>query len=142
MRYMMIMQVDPRTAPDPATIDMAEMFAIMGAYNDELQSAGVFLAAEGLADASEGFRVDFTSVPPVITDGPYAEAHEVFNGYWQIEVAGREEAAFWAKKCPLGPGAALEVRRIHDIADFAPDFTDTPAAEWLAKEQEWRAANG
>lgn len=137
MRYMLIMQVEPAAAARAAQeMDMAEMFAVMGAYNDELIKAGVFLSAEGLSDASEGFRVDFSSTPPVVTDGPYAEAHEIFNGYWILEVASREEAEIWARKCPLGPGANLEVRRINDLADF-----DVPAAsEWLQKEQEWRAA--
>lgn len=137
MRYMLIMHVEPEAAARAAEqMDLAEMFAVMGAYNDELIKAGVFLSAEGLSDASEGFRVDFSSTPPVVTDGPYAEAHEIFNGYWILEVAGREEAEHWARKCPLGPGANLEVRRINDLADF-----DVPgASEWLQKEQEWRAA--
>lgn len=136
MRWMLIMQVDPEAAARAAEeMDMAEMFAVMGAYNDELMKAGVFLAAEGLSDAGEGFRVDFSSAPPVVTDGPFAEAHEIFNGYWIIEVADREEAEHWARKCPLGPGANLEVRRINELADF-----DLPGNEWLQKEQEWRAA--
>lgn len=138
MRWMLIMQVEPEAAARAAEeMDMAEMFAVMGAYNDELMKAGVFLGAEGLSDASEGFRVDFSSAPPVVTDGPYAEAHEIFNGYWILEVASREEAEHWARKCPLGAGASLEVRRINDLSDF-----DVPgASEWLQKEQEWRAAH-
>jgi hypothetical protein len=132
---MLIMQVDPDGAARAAEeMDMAEMFTVMGAYNDELMKAGVFLAAEGLSDVSEGFRVDFSSGAPIVSDGPYAEAHEIFNGYWIIEVAGREEAEHWARKCPLGPGANLEVRRINELSDF-----DLPGNEWLRKEQEWRA---
>lgn len=141
MRWMLIMHVEPEAAARAAeTLDMAEMFAIMGAYNDELQKAGVFLAAEGLSDAGEGFRVDFSSTPPVVSDGPYAEAHEIFNGYWILEVADREEAEHWARKCPLGPGTALEVRRINDLADYAPELA---AAEQirLARDQEWQAAS-
>lgn len=138
MRWMLIMQVDPDGAARAAEeMDMAEMFKVMGAYNDELMKAGVFLAAEGLSDVSEGFRVDFSSGAPIVTDGPYAEAHEIFNGYWIIEVAGREEAEHWARKCPLGPGANLEVRRINELSDF-----DLPGNEWLRKEQEWRAGQG
>ena len=137
MRYMLIMQVDAAAAAafDPTTADMDEMFATMGRYNEELQKAGVFLSAEGLSDASEGFRVDFATVPPTVTDGPFAEAREVFTGYWILEVASREEAEHWARKCPLGPGTALEVRRVNELSDFDPDN------EWIAKEQEWRAAN-
>ena len=83
-------------------------------------------------DASEGFRVDFSSTPPVVTDGPYAEAREVFTGFWILEVANREEAENWAKKCPLGPGVALEVRRVQEFTDI--DLPDDN--EWLQKAQE------
>jgi hypothetical protein len=137
MRYMLIMQVQPEAAAIAAeTLDMEQIVAAMGAYNEDLQKAGVFLSAEGLSDASEGFRVDFTSTPPVVSDGPFAEAREVFTGFWILEVSSREEAELWATKCPLGPGVALEVRRVQEIADMGMD----PDNEWLAKEQEWRAA--
>ena len=137
MRYMLIMQVEAEAAAafDPETFDMAETFATMGRYNEELQKAGVFLSAEGLSDASEGFRVDFDSVPPAVTDGPFAEAREVFTGYWILEVSSREEAEHWARKCPLGPGTTLEVRRVNEWSDF------DQSNEWVTKAQEWRAAN-
>ena len=137
MRYMLIMQVEPEAAAKaPQELDMEQVIAAMGAYNEELQKAGVFLSAEGLSDASEGFRVDFSSAPPVVTDGPYAEAREVFTGFWILEVASREEAVHWAQKCPLGPGVSLEVRRVQEFSDI-----DLPEGnEWLEKAQEWRAA--
>jgi len=136
MRYMLIMQIGAEAAAafDPET-DMAAAVAAMGAYNEELQKAGVLLTGEGLTDASEGFRVDFDSAPPTVTDGPFAEAREVFTGFWILEVASREEAEHWARKCPLGPGTALEVRRVQDLGDF------DQSNEWIEKEREWRAAN-
>ena len=142
MRWMLIMNVEPEAAARAAEeLDMAEMFAIMGQYNDDLQKAGVFLSAEGLSDATEGFRVDFGSAPPVVTDGPFAEAREVFTGYWILEVASREEAEHWARRCPLGPGTSLEVRRIQELSDFAPEVE---AGERIRREkqQEWQSANG
>jgi hypothetical protein len=135
---MMIMQVESGAAARAAEdLDLEQVVAVMGAYNEELQKAGVFLSAEGLSDAQDGFRVDFSSQPPVVTDGPFAEAREVFTGFWILEVANREEAELWARKCPLGPGVALEVRPINEFSDV-----DLPADnEWLGKAQEWRAAN-
>ena len=136
MRYMLIMQVEPEAAARAAEhLDMAAAVAQMGAYNEELQKAGVFLSAEGLSDAAEGFRVDFTATPPVVTDGPYAESREVFTGFWILEVTSREEAQLWAKKCPLGPGVALEVRRVQEFSDMELPEDN----EWLQKAQEWRA---
>lgn len=138
MRYMLIMNVSPSAAAKAADLDMNEIIVAMGRYNESLLQAGVLHSAEGLTDASEGFRVDFSSVPPVVTDGPYAEAVEVFSGFWILEVASREEAQQWALKCPLGPGTSLEVRRVTEMADFGE--VDEPAQEWLDKQQEWRAA--
>ena len=137
MRYMLIMQVEPGAAARAAEeMDFEQIVAAMGAYNEELQKAGVFLSAEGLSDAEDGFRVDFSTIPPVVTDGPFAEAREVFTGFWILEVASREEAEIWAKKCPLGPGVSLEVRRVNEFSDI-----DLPEDnEWLHKAQEWRAA--
>jgi hypothetical protein len=142
MRWMLIMNVEPEAAARAAAdLDLAEMFAVMGQYNEDMQKAGVFLAAEGLSDAAEGFRVDFTTQPPVVTDGPFAEAREVFTGYWILEVANREEAEYWARRCPLGPGTSLEVRRINDLADFASEVEEGDRLR-RERQQEWQSANG
>ena len=74
----------------------------MGRYNEELIKAGVLLAGEGLAGPEDGFVVDFDSDPPAVTDGPYTEAKELFNGFWILDVSSKEEAKQWAQKCPLG----------------------------------------
>jgi hypothetical protein len=95
----------------------------------------VLLAGEGLADAAQGVVVDFESTPPVVTDGPYGEIKELFNGFWMIEAATVEEAAEWAKRAPLGVGNKIEVRRVNDESDFPK--TDE-VQEQLKEEAEWR----
>ncbi|MGV7366304.1 YciI family protein, partial [Mycobacterium kansasii] len=80
--------------------------------------AGVLLAGEGLTDPEEGFVVDFNADPPVVTDGPYTEAKELFNGFWILDVSSKEEAKQWARKCPLGQGVKLEVRRVSETEEF------------------------
>jgi hypothetical protein len=77
--------------------------------------------------------VDFSSDPPVVTDGPYTEAKELFNGFWILDVSSKEEAKQWAQKCPLGPGVKLEVRRVSETEEFPQDNP------WIAKEIQWRA---
>ena len=132
MKYMLIMRADDEGIANYEQMDFAEVIAAMGAYNESLIKAGVLLAGEGLADAKEGFVVDFDATPPVVTDGPYAEAKELFNGFWIIGVSSKEEAAEWAKRCPLGPGSKLEVRRVNELEDFPQDN------EWIQKEAQWR----
>ena len=134
MKYMLIMRSTQEALDASQEADFEEILNAMGAYNESLMNAGVLLAGEGLADTDEGFVVDFDAETPIITDGPYGETHELFNGFWILEVASKEEAAQWASRCPLGPGSKLEVRRVHEDADFA-DFADN---EFVQKEAGWR----
>jgi len=136
MKYMLIMRATQEAVDGYAQIDFEQVLNAMGAYNESLIKAGVMLAGEGLSDASEGAVVDFQADPPIVTDGPYGEIHELFNGFWILEVASKEEAIEWAKRCPLGPGNKLEVRRVHGDEDFA-QYADN---EYVKKEKEWRAA--
>src|SRR5215213_5629187 len=92
MKYMLIMRSNDEAVEAYKDLDFNEVIAAMGAYNESLIKAGVLLAGEGLTDAEEGFVVDFDSTPPVVTDGPYAEAKELFNGFWIIGVSSKEEA--------------------------------------------------
>ncbi|MBV8930184.1 MAG: YciI family protein [Mycobacteriaceae bacterium] len=132
-RYMLIMRSTPEAEKAAENVDFNEIIASMGRYNEELLKAGVLLAGEGLSGPEEGFVVDFASDPPVVTDGPYTEAKELFNGFWILGVSSKEEAKQWAQKCPLGPGVKLEVRRISEIGDFPQDN------EWIQKELQWKA---
>jgi hypothetical protein len=135
MRYMLIMR-SPVEQEIPEGFDFTDIINAMGAYNESLMKAGVLLGGDGLTPAEDGFVVDFDSTPPVVTDGPYAEAKELFSGFWTIQTSTKEEAAEWAKRCPLGPGTRLEVRRLTETEDF--DQTN----EYVQKEYERREELG
>jgi len=136
MRYMLIMRSTPEAEKFvEENVDFDEIIAAMGRYNEELIKAGVLLAGEGLTSPEEGFVVDFDSDPPVVTDGPYTEAKELFNGFWILDVSSIDEAKQWARKCPLGPGVKLEVRRVSETEEFDQDN------EWVQKELKWREEN-
>ncbi|WP_237570167.1 YciI family protein [Mycolicibacterium lacusdiani] len=134
-RYMLIMRVAPEAEAMMAEqeIDFDQIIESMGRFNEELMKAGVLLAGEGLTGPEEGFVVDFDADPPVVTDGPYTEAKELFNGFWILDVSSKEEAKRWALKVPLGPGVKLEVRRVSETEEFP---MDNP---WVRKEIQWKA---
>ncbi|PJJ73097.1 hypothetical protein CLV46_2681 [Diaminobutyricimonas aerilata] len=138
MKYMLIMRATAEAVEAYKDIDFEEVINKMGAYNESMMKAGVLLAGEGLSDTDQGFVVDFSSEKPAVTDGPYGEVHELFNGFWIIQVSSKEEAIEWASRAPLGPGSKLEVRRVTEMEDFA-DFADN---EYLKKEEGWRAELG
>ena len=134
-RYMLIMRSTPEVEKAMAeqNIDFNEIIESMGRFNEELIKAGVMLAGEGLTGPEEGFVVDFNADPPVVTDGPYTEAKELFNGFWILDVSSKEEAKQWARKVPLGKGVKLEVRRVSETEEFPQDNP------WIEKEIKWRA---
>jgi len=135
--YMLIMR-NSGSVEDYQDMDFEQVINAMGAYNESMMKAGVMIGGDGLTDAAQGAVVEFTADAPIVTDGPYGETHELFNGFWTIQVATQEEAVEWAKRAPLGPGNKIEVRRITDDSDFA-DYQDN---EYLKKEKGWREELG
>ena len=114
-KYLLIMRgTDESNAAMMAGLD--EMMAATGQFIEEMVKAGVLLAAEGLDDPSRGAVVDFSGDAPVVTDGPYGRAEELFGGFFMLEVASGQEAIEWAKRAPAARGAKVEVRRVpgHD----------------------------
>lgn len=135
-KYMLILRPTEASAATFATVDFEEILNAMGQFNDELIRAGVLLAAEGLADPSEGVVVDFTGEAPVVTDGPYGETRELFNGYYILDVASAQEAVEWAKRAPMTSGSIIEIRRVPSIDEFPQDNV------WIQKERAWREQTG
>jgi hypothetical protein len=134
---MLIMRSTDEAFAAFADVGFEEIMEQMGRFTDELISAGVLVAAEGLDDAATGVVVDYASEPPVVTDGPYGETKELFGGYYILDVASIEEAVEWAKRVPMaGPGFKTEIRRVSSIDEFPQDNP------WIQKERAWREATG
>ncbi|MCX2953519.1 YciI family protein [Lentzea sp. NEAU-D7] len=137
MKYMLIMRATDEAYANMGEFDFDKMLETVGAFNEELIRAGVLLAAEGLSEPSEGVVVDYSAEPPVVTDGPYGETKELFNGFYLLNVSSKEEAVEWAKRMPMtGAGFKTEIRRVPSIDEFPQDN------EWIQKERAWREANG
>ncbi|HEY9410122.1 MAG TPA: YciI family protein [Jiangellaceae bacterium] len=133
---MLIMRATDEAFGEFANVDFDEIAETVGRFNQELISAGVLVATEGLEDAAETVVVDYSAETPVVTDGPYGETKELFGGYWILEVVSKEEAVEWAKRVPAGPGIKTEIRRLTSIDEFPQDN------EWIRKERAWREATG
>ena len=121
MRFMLLMIPRGYAQAAPGTLPEAAAVARMMAYNRELQQAGVLLGLDGLHPPSMGARVSFEGGRPTVTDGLFAEAREALGGYWMLDVASRDEAIEWARRCPAGPNEVIEVRQVQEMADFPED---------------------
>jgi hypothetical protein len=110
-----------------------ELLAAMGKYNEELVSAGIMRAGEGLKPSSEGARVRFSGKQRLVVDGPFTETKELVAGYWLWEVDSMEQAIDWVKRCPnpMPEDSEIEIRPIYTAEDFGAEFTPE-----LRKQQE------
>lgn len=97
-----------------------EMLEAMGRFNDELRSAGILLAADGLKPSSHGKRIAFDGPGRTVIDGPFAAPRELVAGFWLWEVKDMEEAVAWVKRCPNPmPGPSeIEIRPLYEAADL------------------------
>jgi hypothetical protein len=136
VKYMLIMRASDEALEAMQTADFDEMLETMGRFNEEMIAAGVLVAAEGLDDAADTVVVDYSSTPPVVTDGPYGETKELFGGFWIVDVASKEEAVEWARRAPCPVGVKTEIRRVPSIDEFPQDNV------WIQRERAWREAHG
>jgi hypothetical protein len=123
---MLMIPLGYESAPPDVQLD-PERVAAMMRYNEALKDAGVLITLDGLHPPSMGARVSFAGGKPVVTDGPFAESKEVLGGYWMIEVASRDEAIAWAKKCPAADNEIVEIRQVQEMTDFSEEVQQAAA---------------
>lgn len=126
MRFMMLMIPKGYESAGPEAVQDLDPDAVaaMMEYNEALEKAGVLLALDGLHPPSAGARVSFEGGRPTVTDGPFVEAKEVVGGYWIIDVASKEEAIEWAKRCPGSDNEVIEIRRIQEMEDYSGEVQE------------------
>jgi hypothetical protein len=85
---------------------------------DEIRTSGELISSEPLADPVQTRTVrpaDEPTHPPVVTDGPLAEAKEHFGGYLIVDCETEERAVEIASRWPSVRFAPIEVRPILDV---------------------------
>jgi hypothetical protein len=81
-----------------------------------LHEAGAFMSASPLHPAATATCVRIRDGKRVITDGPFAETHEVLGGYILILAESRDAAVREAARHPGAPVGSVEVRQVFDMS--------------------------
>ena len=106
-----LLSVFQEEGAQPPSPEQAEvMMARVGAVQEEMKAAGVWLFFGALTDASSATVVRGTGGQLSMTDGPYAEAKEQIGGFTVIEAADLDEALEWARKGSEACTWPVEVR--------------------------------
>jgi hypothetical protein len=118
MRVMVIVKATNES--EDGEMPTPELLEQMGAYNQQLKGAGIFVDAAGIKPSAKGARVEFSGGNRSVTKGPFPNVHDLVAGYWIWEVHDLNEAIEWVKRCPNpmpGP-SVIEIRPLYEMGDF------------------------
>src|SRR5258708_36881145 len=105
-------------APDP------ELVAAMQRYDDEMRKAGVLVAVARLQPSAAATRLHIAGGNSHTVDGPFTESSELIAGVNILEVASKEEAIAWMKRCPTCQGENVEAQfEIRPVLEPPPSNT-------------------
>jgi hypothetical protein len=130
MRFMILVKATKTS--EAGVLPDEKLLTEMGKYNESLAKAGVLLAGEGLQPSSKGARVKFSGASRTVVNGPFPDTEHLVAGFWMIQVASREEAIEWVKRCPnpMPEDSEIEIRQVFEAEDLGPALTpEVRAAE-------------
>lgn len=84
--------------PPPDDVDLERIGAELGALNQEIQDAGNWVFAGGLAPADNSSVVRASSDGVTLSDGPYVESKEHLGGFTIVDCPNLESAQSWARR--------------------------------------------
>ena len=112
MNYMLLIYGDEQRRGSMTDQERDQMFAEYGAFTQELQDKGVFVAGDPLQPTTTATSVRVRDGEQLTTDGPFAETKEQLGGYYLIDVDSLDEALAWAAKVPSARLGTIEVRPV------------------------------
>ncbi len=112
MKYMLLIYGKDAARATMTPADFQTEMQSYFAYNDQLRTAGVYIAGDALHGASTATTVRLRRGERLVTDGPFAETTEQLGGYYIIECQNLDEALEWAAKLPVGEHGSVEVRAV------------------------------
>src|SRR3954465_2736021 len=100
-----------------------ELLTAMGKFNEEMVTAGIMQAGEGLHPSSKGARLRYSGAQTTVSRGPFDLTNDLVAGFWLIQTKSLEEAVDWMKRAPFDGGAEIEIRQVFSPEDFGEALT-------------------
>jgi hypothetical protein len=111
---MLTIFTDESGMTDATPQQIQETMAAYGAFGQEIEAAGAFVAGEGLQPTATATTVRVRDGERLLTDGPFVETKEQLGGFYLLDCKDLDEALGWAAKIPGAQHGAVEVRPVMD----------------------------
>ncbi|MFI9843252.1 YciI family protein [Nonomuraea sp. NPDC051941] len=95
-QYVLSMQQPDGPPPPPEVLD--PIMRDIGAVEQEMRDAGVWVFSGALQSPSSARVVRMSDGEPLTTDGPYVEGKEHIGGFTIIKAPDMDAALEWARK--------------------------------------------
>ena len=117
MKFLLMVYTDPALLEALPEGEFESMMRGCLQHADDMQANGKLLDFQQLELPSTARSVRTRSGKVAITDGPFAEAKEVFAGFNLIEAEDMDEAVRIAQEFPWTQTGSIEVRPVRDIGE-------------------------
>src|ERR1700688_2191604 len=123
MRVMVIVKATEDS--EAGGMPTAELLADLGAFNQALIDAGLFVDAGGVKESRKGARVAFSGKDRTVTKGPFPNIDELAAGYWIWRVKDVDEAIEWVKRWPnaMTGSSVIEIREMFEMEEIRPGLS-------------------
>lgn len=114
--YLLLLHETPADSMNISPAQMQEIIQCHQAWAHGLAAQGLLAGGEKLSDDG-GRHLRLQGGSPVVSDGPYAEAHDVIGGFYLIKADDDAAAEALARACPHLEGRQwIELRRIDALS--------------------------
>lgn len=110
MKYMLLIYGNEEAFRSVGAKTLGEIIRETDALNQELFESGELVGAYGVADQVDAKMVRVAGGPPVVTDGPFAEAKEFLGSFTIVDCDSLERALEIAARNPASRYWGVEVR--------------------------------
>jgi hypothetical protein len=108
---MLLLRSEPSSFADLSPEEIQGILMRFAKWRESLTAGGHKPEGQKLRDLS-GRVMRHSDGKVMVTDGPYAETHEVVGGYFAYDAESYEQAVELAKGCPVLPFGPVEIREI------------------------------
>jgi hypothetical protein len=110
MTQYLLTVVEPSAGPDPEPEALERIMKDVGAVDQEMHAAGIWVFAGGLHSPEDSTVLRPSDGEVLTTDGPFAEGKEHVGGFSIIDVPDLDAALDWGRKLARATTLPIEVR--------------------------------
>lgn len=103
----------PADGTPPTPDELSVIMENVGAVQQEMRDAGVWVFAGGLEAPATATVVTASGDDVLVTDGPFVELKEYLGGLTIIDVPDLDAALEWARRSTRATTLPIEVRPFH-----------------------------